>query len=80
MISANCCSLARWDAKLGRQPVPFISNLTKLAVDGGNIPLMDVYVDKVFPIAFINAGKGQLNSPWDETEELEKQEEWNVSP
>lgn len=78
VISGNSAHLARWDAKLGVQPGPFIAGLSSLSVDGGVISLVDVKVDKVYPLAFMNADRAVRDAPWDEKEELEREEKWKV--
>ncbi|WWC73712.1 uncharacterized protein I206_107684 [Kwoniella pini CBS 10737] len=72
IISGNSTSFARWTAKLGKQPRPFIASLSSLSADGGIISLMDVILEKVFPIAYM--GKGE--SPWGEEEEQIRQDAW----
>jgi breast cancer 2 susceptibility protein len=76
IISANSSALARWDARLGLQPRPFIAGLSSLSSDGGIIALVDVVVEKIFPLAYMNGAKGQRESPWDETEEQARQKQW----
>ncbi|WWC95810.1 hypothetical protein V866_002676 [Kwoniella sp. B9012] len=72
IITGNSSSLARWHVKLGKQPRPFIASLSSLSVDGGVITLIDVVLEKIFPIAFTN-GSGP---PWGEEEEQIRQDQW----
>ena len=65
IISGNSSALARWDVKLGLQPNPFFSGLSSLSVNGGIISLMDVVVEKVFPLAFITTEKNNRTRPWE---------------
>lgn len=80
MISANSSALARWDTKLGFQPKPFVAGLSKLCSDGGVIVLMDVVIDRVFPLAYMPAEKGDREPPWNEAEESLRQDRWKVGP
>ncbi|WVW86946.1 hypothetical protein I302_109002 [Kwoniella bestiolae CBS 10118] len=72
IISGNSSSLAKWHVRLGKQPQPFIASLSSLSVDGGVITLMDVVLEKIFPIAFTNKNE----APWGEEEEQARQQEW----
>jgi len=78
IISGNSSSMARWHSKLGLQPQPFVSGLSKLSVDGGIIVLMDLIIDKIFPLAFMPAEKGDRAPPWNEAEERVREEKWKV--
>ncbi|WVQ95823.1 hypothetical protein IAU59_002922 [Kwoniella sp. CBS 9459] len=75
-ITGNSTSLARWHTRLGLQSQPFIASLGSLSMDGGVVALMDIIVEKVFPIAFMTAGKGNKEAPWGEEEEQIRQDEW----
>ncbi|KAJ9119559.1 hypothetical protein QFC22_003268 [Naganishia vaughanmartiniae] len=55
---------------------PFIATLRSLSPDGGNIPLLDVKVTKVFPVAYISTEKGKGASPWSTEEEFRLQDQW----
>jgi breast cancer 2 susceptibility protein len=79
IISGNSTSLARWHSKLGLQPEPFIAGLPSLSVDGGSIVLMDVVIEKLYPIAFISSVKGTREGPWNESEEQIRSDQWRVS-
>ncbi len=79
IISGNSCSLARWDVKLGFQPQAFVAGLSKLSSDGGVIVLMDVIIEKVYPLAFMPAEKGDREPPWNEAEERSREDKWKVS-
>lgn len=78
-IAGNSTSLARWDARLGRQNEPFVAGLSSLSVDGGAISLMDVVIDKLFPVAYTSGERGKGDAPWNEEEELLLQDQWTVS-
>lgn len=79
IISGNSTSMARWHAKLGLQPQPFVAGLSSLSVDGGQIVLMDVIVEKLYPIAFLSSVKGAREGPWGEGEERIRADQWKVS-
>lgn len=66
-----------WDSRLGFAHKPFIAALRSLCPDGGNIPLLDVRISKVFPLAYITTGKGKGTSPWSSEEEYKLQDQWN---
>lgn len=78
MLSGNSCHLARWDTKLGVQEFPFIAALSSLTVDGGIIALMDVVLERVYPLAFMKADRGSREPPWNEEEEARLALEWKV--
>lgn len=65
-----------WDRRLGFTYKPFIATLRSLCPDGGNIPLLDVRISKVFPLAYITTEKGKGTSPWSAEEEYKLQDEW----
>ncbi|KAG8905976.1 hypothetical protein FRC01_008184 [Tulasnella sp. 417] len=83
-LHGNSTTLARWDAKLGFQAGPFISTLRSLTADGGTVPLMDICVTKLFPIAYIEMPKPRDDAegeeprplPRCEAEEMEARDEW----
>lgn len=60
------------------QRIPYVAGLSSLSVDGGIITLMDVVIDKIFPLAYTSAEKGNKDAPWDEEEERRRQDEWTV--
>lgn len=76
-ITGNSTCLVEWHRRLGFTYEPFISTLRSLSPDGGNIPLLDVRVTKVFPLAYISTEKGKAGSPWSAEEEYKLQDEWN---
>ncbi|ODN98121.1 hypothetical protein I350_07763 [Cryptococcus amylolentus CBS 6273] len=78
IVSGNSTSLARWDTRLGMQPHPFMASLSSLTVDGGVVTLMDIVVEKVFPMAFTSGDRTSREPPWDEEEEQCRQEQWKV--
>ncbi|KAL1406291.1 hypothetical protein Q8F55_007987 [Vanrija albida] len=75
-LTGNSTHLAAWDARLGLQPQPFVAGLRSLSVDGGVIVLMDVVLDRVYPLAFMNADKGSREAPWSEDEEAMRADRW----
>jgi len=79
IISGNSTSMARWHSKLGVQPSPFVAGLPSLTNDGGLIVLMEVVVEKLYPIAYIWGGSGHKEAPWDESEERIRSDAWRVS-
>ncbi|OCF33534.1 hypothetical protein I316_04606 [Kwoniella heveanensis BCC8398] len=76
IITGNSTSLARWHTRLGLHSHPFIASLGSLSIDGGAVTLMDIVLEKVFPIAFMNGGKGNKEAPWGEEEEQIRQDAW----
>ena len=80
IISGNSCALARWHTKLGLQTKPFIVGLSKLSTDGGHIVLMDIVVERIFPLAFVamSAGRSDRKAPWNEQEEAMQEDQWRV--
>lgn len=57
---------------------PYISSLSSLSVDGGVITLMDIVIERLFPIAFTNGDRNIRESPWNEEEEKRRQDKWKV--
>lgn len=60
------------------QSQPYVSGLSSLSVDGGIITLMDIVIERLFPIAFTNGDRNIRESPWDEEEEKRRQDKWKV--
>lgn len=54
VLSGNGTSLARWDAKLGLQALPFVAGLSSLSPEGGVVPRMDIVVERCFPLGWID--------------------------
>ncbi|XAO26180.1 hypothetical protein I312_105014 [Cryptococcus bacillisporus CA1280] len=79
VLSGNSTSLARWHARLGMQSQPYVSGLSSLSVDGGIITLMDIVIERLFPIAFTNGDRNIRESPWDEEEEKRRQDKWKYA-
>lgn len=79
VLSGNSCHLARWDARLGAQALPFIVGLSSMTVDGGTAVLMDVIVERVYPLAYMKAERNSRDAPWGEEEEERLAQEWKVS-
>ncbi|KAG8948639.1 hypothetical protein FRC04_009403 [Tulasnella sp. 424] len=84
-LHGNSTTLARWDAKLGFQAKPFICTLRSLTVDGGPVPLMDIQVTKLFPVAYIEMPRPSEEAegeepprpiPRCEAEEREARDQW----
>jgi hypothetical protein len=40
--------------------------------------MIDIMVEKVFPLAFLNIDKASAEDPWNEAEEDRRQDQWNV--
>lgn len=78
VLAGNSTHLARWDARLGAQGQPFVAALSSLSVDGGPIVLMDIVLDKVFPLAFMSADRSAREAPWNEEEEQTRADAWKV--
>jgi breast cancer 2 susceptibility protein len=78
VLSGNSCHLAKWDARLGIHFKPFVAGLSSLTNDGGSISLMDVIVERLYPMAYMCGDKGSKGSPWGEEEERAKQDIWRV--
>ncbi|WVR08068.1 hypothetical protein IAU60_005114 [Kwoniella sp. DSM 27419] len=76
VITGNSTSLARWYTRLGAQSHPFIAALGSISVDGGVVHLMEIVIDKIFPIAFTNTGRDVREPPWNEAEEQTRQDAW----
>ncbi|KAL7412511.1 BRCA2, oligonucleotide/oligosaccharide-binding, domain 1-domain-containing protein, partial [Mrakia frigida] len=87
-LTANTTSLLPWDTKLGFHPRPFIACLSSLSAEGGLVPVMDIVVEKCFPLAFVDgydAKPGDTaprpvqisRSEADEMKEVEKWERTN---
>lgn len=76
LVSGNSTSLARWHAKLGLQPEPFVAGLSSLSVDGGTIVLVDIVIDRLHPVAYVNTQKGPREGPWNEDEERVRADQW----
>lgn len=79
VLSGNSTHLAKWDARLGLQALPFIAGLSSLSVDGGPIALVDIVLDRVYPLAYMNGDRGSREPPWGEDEENERSDAWRVS-
>ncbi|KAI0828884.1 hypothetical protein BC628DRAFT_1408952 [Trametes gibbosa] len=80
-LTGNATNLAPWHAKLGFVKHPFIATSDKLTADGGSVPAMDVVIDKVYPIAFLEFERNEDGStsrvgPRDEKEEMRAHDAW----
>ena len=84
MVSANSTALARWDAKLGFQKHVFVSSLARLLPDGGLIGKIDVIVERVYPVGYMEGtltsrGTVQYGGPqYSEDEEAERHATWEL--
>lgn len=83
VLTGNTTSLARWDALLGFQRQPFVACLSSLSPDGGAIPMLDIIVTKVHPVAFVDNTLGDkaapMGDPRSEADERIEREKWLVS-
>lgn len=88
-LTGNTTSLLPWDTKLGFSSRPFIACLSSLSADGGLVPVMDIVVEKSFPLAYVDGydakpGEG-ANAPRpvqesrSEADEMKEVEKWEVS-
>jgi breast cancer 2 susceptibility protein len=78
VISGNSCSLAHWNSRLGFVGRPFIACISSLTAEGGVVPLMDIKVAKIYPVAFVLVQKGQGEPPWTVEEEHRRNDQWQV--
>ncbi|ESK92722.1 rad51-associated protein brh2 [Moniliophthora roreri MCA 2997] len=83
IINGNASHLALWHTKLGFQKGPFISTLRSLTPDGGLVPIMDVIITQVHPIAYFEfsvdeKGKKRTEGPRNEAEEARCADQWKV--
>ncbi|KAF8527565.1 hypothetical protein BU17DRAFT_39718 [Hysterangium stoloniferum] len=53
ILSGNSTHLASWHTSLGFQSTPFVATLRSLTPDGGGVPLLDLIITNIYPIAFI---------------------------
>ncbi|ORY34756.1 BRCA2, oligonucleotide/oligosaccharide-binding, domain 1-domain-containing protein [Naematelia encephala] len=75
VLSANSCALARWHVRLGVHCEPFVAGLSSLTADGGVIMLMDIVIDKIYPLAFLYSEKSQ-HDVWNADEEARRAGAW----
>lgn len=85
-ITANSTALVPWDTRLGFQRSGgFVSSLGKLVPDGGIVGLMDIVVDRLYPVGFVEGfsdarGVPDFHGPeYAEDEERERSAAWEVS-
>jgi breast cancer 2 susceptibility protein len=78
VLSGNSTSLVKWDAKLGMPKSPFVAALSSLSPDGGVVTMMDVVIDKIFPLAYRSAEWNKEEGEWDQEEETRRQNKWKV--
>lgn len=84
VLTANTTSLVRWDAQLGFVPPsarPFVACLSSLSPEGGLVPLMDVVVERCFPIGWVDQlAEGEPpGEPRGDKEERAARHKWEVS-
>ncbi|TFY61563.1 hypothetical protein EVJ58_g4449 [Rhodofomes roseus] len=82
-ICGNSCHLAPWHAKLGFMHHPMVATLDRLTADGGLVTLLDVTVERVYPIAYTEFnttrdGMKECLGILNEKEELEAQDRWRA--
>lgn len=83
-LYANSTTRARWDTKLGFHRNTFVSSLARLVPDGGIVGRIDVVVERVYPLGFM---EGRLDArgvvqygaeQYGEDEEAERQAAWDA--
>ncbi|KZT73350.1 hypothetical protein DAEQUDRAFT_465445 [Daedalea quercina L-15889] len=82
-ICGNSCHLAPWHAKLGFMRHPMVATLDSLTADGGLVTLLDVMIEKVYPIAYMEFstdqdGRKEYLGILNEKEETEAQDKWRA--
>ncbi|KAH9923670.1 uncharacterized protein B0H18DRAFT_1014556 [Fomitopsis serialis] len=82
-ICGNSCHLAPWHAKLGFVRNPMVATLDRLTADGGLVTLLDVTVERVYPIAYMEFttaqdGKKECLGIHNEKEETQAQDRWTA--
>lgn len=84
ILGGNTSKLAAWNARLGFTRESFIGTIRSLSAEGGIVPLMDIVVEKLFPIAFTgddccpgyrNDSAGYI-AEWNQEEEEERKQVW----
>ncbi|KAI0695618.1 hypothetical protein BC835DRAFT_1406150 [Cytidiella melzeri] len=80
-ICGNSTHLAPWHAKLGFQRDPFIATLGSLTPNGGVAAVLDVIIEKVYPIAYLEfveteSGGKRREGPRIEKDEAAIQDKW----
>ncbi|KAL1739850.1 hypothetical protein HDZ31DRAFT_48666, partial [Schizophyllum fasciatum] len=83
ILSGNSSHLAPWHAKLGFQPSggPYICTLGSLTPDGGLACVLDLVVEKAYPVAFIEFvehedGSTRREGPRGAADEARENEKW----
>lgn len=80
-ITGNSTTLARWDARLGPflHPLPPVASLRSLTPDGGVAALVDVVVERLHPVGFIETLQdGTRLAPVNESENRQAEALWEV--
>lgn len=81
-LEGNAVKLARWDARLGFAPRPFVATLRSLTPDGGLVPCMDIVLTRVYPLAFVDererGGGEDMSNARGEAQEAEEEEKWHA--
>ncbi|KAF9516595.1 hypothetical protein BS47DRAFT_1340741 [Hydnum rufescens UP504] len=78
-LCGNSTTLARWDARLGvSQPqAPITASLRSLNPDGGVVMLLDIVVEKLFPVGYLEtAAEGKRLIPTNAAEEQDARTKW----
>ncbi|KAI0094432.1 hypothetical protein BDY19DRAFT_901619 [Irpex rosettiformis] len=80
-ICGNSSHFAPWHAKLGFQRDPFVATLGSLTADGGVTSVLDVTIEKVYPVAYLEfveteSGDRKRVGPMNEKEEAAAQDKW----
>lgn len=80
-LSGNSTTLARWDARLGVSLIrrPVTASLRSLNPDGGLVMLVDIVVEKLFPVGYLETTKeGKRLAPTNAAEERDACAKWEV--
>ncbi|GJJ13373.1 hypothetical protein Clacol_007625 [Clathrus columnatus] len=81
-LCGNSTQLAAWHAKLGFHRTQYIATLNSLTADGGRIPVMDLIITDVYPMAYIEfvpTTDGDIRvGPRNEVEEANEDEIWKT--
>ncbi|KAI0785380.1 hypothetical protein BC629DRAFT_1700031 [Irpex lacteus] len=80
-VCGNSSHLAPWHAKLGFHRDPFVATLGSLTADGGVASVLDVVIEKVYPVAYLEVidtedGGKRREGPWNEKDEAVAQDKW----
>lgn len=83
-LRGNATHLAPWHAKLGFQSSAPVAALRSLTGDGGSVPIVELIVVKLHPIAYVEfemgeSGQRRQKITRQAAEENQAQERWKVS-